>query len=690
MTSPNAQIYINGSPVLFGFTTTASQTVNFALGDRTGVSTWSVHCLYSDEFSTPLEVENTISINIVNMTGSCVVPNDDGYGAAFILESTVNIGTATENRSRFKIRILAPNGGDIYAVNETVEGNITYGWTPGINTNSRNALPGLGAQVLPIPNSVVLRDGAAAIEASQLFYTGSLLVEGTSNVSVTAGSGSVFLTGAALDLVTSSVSIDASKSNPTILQAPISTSAGIGQTLSLKAQGSTGSGATVGGSLVLSSGNGATKGAVITELGGSPVLSTSINGGGITTLLDSSQSFAIFQGSISQSWYFISGSTIFESTVATFYDLSAQKVFDLNQNGAGASNFTVAAPVTYTFTQAQKAGTGATAGLPLTIQAQQGQAQTGATANNNGGNLLLTSGAAGTGGSGAAGSNGTINFELGGSNVIKLSDVGLSGNAAFVLDPAKTFFFFQANGVGQGFVLQATGGSMYMDSPTINVRDNSNAQVLTLTQSAAAASSLVVASTVTSYAISQADKTTNSGSGAGFTIHAQNETGTTSTGGAMTLASGTGTTTNGQLNLFVGSGGTTGLAMSDTQFNCYMASGASFTINQGGTAQLTVSNTLPWQFNQVVISTATGTATPTSSQYRNFKITHIASLTGNFTMALPNLYGQVWLDLHALVLNGHTYTLTSGSASVVITSAITATKTQFLVALGGDNTIGVG
>lgn len=62
--------------------------------------------------------------------------------------------------------------------------------------------------------------------------------------------------------------------------------------------------------------------------------------------------------------------------------------------------------------------------------------------------------------------------------------------------------------------------------------------------------------------IKQSDKTTNSGTGATLTIQAQNETGTTSTGGGLTLTSGTGTTAAGALLLQTG--GTTRLTANAT------------------------------------------------------------------------------------------------------------------------------
>ena len=66
--------------------------------------------------------------------------------------------------------------------------------------------------------------------------------------------------------------------------------------------------------------------------------------------------------------------------------------------------------------QAIKSGTGANAGVTMAINAQGGQAQTGATANNNGGILALGGGPAGTGGSGAAATSGAVQI-VGGQRV---------------------------------------------------------------------------------------------------------------------------------------------------------------------------------------------------------------------------------------------------------------------------------
>jgi hypothetical protein len=95
--------------------------------------------------------------------------------------------------------------------------------------------------------------------------------------------------------------------------------------------------------------------------------------------------------------------------------------------------------------------------------------------------------------------------------------------------------------------------------------------------------------------INQANLTTNSGVGAALTIQAQNETGTTSTGGNLVLTSGTGTSTNG--NVLLQAGGTTVATITATnssgngffttnqgrRINVTSVTGSAYTVNSGAT-----------------------------------------------------------------------------------------------------------
>ncbi len=74
----------------------------------------------------------------------------------------------------------------------------------------------------------------------------------------------------------------------------------------------------------------------------------------------------------------------------------------------------------------------------------------------------------------------------------------------------------------------------------------------TLTGGVLSGNNITYASALSNPTLSQADLTTNSGSGQALTIHAQNETGTTSNGGNLILKSGTGTNSDGIVAIFNG------------------------------------------------------------------------------------------------------------------------------------------
>lgn len=85
-----------------------------------------------------------------------------------------------------------------------------------------------------------------------------------------------------------------------------------------------------------------------------------------------------------------------------------------------------------TLNQAAFGGDGYNNGQNLTIAAQGGQAQTSTNNNNNGGSLILSSGAAGTGGSGTAGVAGNINMNIGGVIQASLSSTALTLTGALL------------------------------------------------------------------------------------------------------------------------------------------------------------------------------------------------------------------------------------------------------------------
>lgn len=172
---------------------------------------------------------------------------------------------------------------------------------------------------------------------------------------------------------------------------------------------------------------------------------------------------------------------------------------------AGTTQITYASTVTAA--QINQTTTGGATGAPMTIQAQN--------AATTGGSLTLTSGTGVTGGD--------VNVQTGGVSRV-------------IVHPTFTEF-----------------------------RDNSEA--LRITPLSAGSTEVRFINTATAARIFQQDLTTNGGTGAPMTVQAQNETGTTSTGGALNLVSGTGTTTNGAINLQVGGTTTASLVTNKFVFN---------------------------------------------------------------------------------------------------------------------------
>jgi hypothetical protein len=134
---------------------------------------------------------------------------------------------------------------------------------------------------------------------------------------------------------------------------------------------------------------------------------------------------------------------------------------------------TIVNPRLYQVTQT---GTGANNGYNFKINAQPGQQQTGANANNNGGNLILATGSAGTGGSGAPGLPGNMQFMVDSTMELELTD-GLLQWGAGVLNPptinqaptnasvGANFSIaaqnaFGANGLGGNLILSSGFGSL--------------------------------------------------------------------------------------------------------------------------------------------------------------------------------------------------------------------------------------
>lgn len=291
---------------------------------------------------------------------------------------------------------------------------------------------------------------------------------------------------------------------------------------------------------------------------------------------------------------------IFRTTVGTIYDFRAADVstYTLTPQSAGTTTLQATSGVTALVYSHQT--TGAASGAPTSLQAQ--------TAATNGGNLILSSG------QGSVDANdGYVALETGNNDRIIVRNAFTefrdnSGEALRVtyvstgttqITYASTVTAAQFNqtttggATGAPMTFQAqnaatTGGAIFITSGTgttagdVNIQTGAVSKIIVhptftefrdtaeayrITPISAGTTTLQAASTVTAVVYDQADLTTASGTGAPTTVRAQNETGTTSTGGALNLVSGTGTSTNGAINLQVGGVTTASLVTNKFVFN---------------------------------------------------------------------------------------------------------------------------
>lgn len=282
---------------------------------------------------------------------------------------------------------------------------------------------------------------------------------------------------------------------------------------------------------------------------------------------------------------------IFNTTVSTQYDYQVNSVlaYSLIPISAGTTNMQAASTVTAMLYN--QAATASATGAPTTLQAQN--------AVTTGGALILTSGTGTTAGDTRLQTGGvdkvivhpTFTEFRDTAEALRITPVS-AGTTQITY--ASTVLAAQINQTatagttGAPMTVQAqnavtTGGSLTITSGTgatagdVNIQTGAVSRVIVhptftefrdaaeafrITPVSSGATILQAASTATSVAYRQADLTTNSGTGAATTVQAQNETGTTSTGGALNLTSGTGTTTNGAVNIQVG-GTTTASAVTN-------------------------------------------------------------------------------------------------------------------------------
>lgn len=300
-----------------------------------------------------------------------------------------------------------------------------------------------------------------------------------------------------------------------------------------------------------------------------------------------------------------------------YYDfqVGGLSAYLLQPRSSGATVLQAAATVTsITYTQADNTAT-STTGATTRIQAQNstGGSSAGGVLNLlagsgllTGGNVLMTAGP-GT----SSGTGGAVNITAGGGSGSTTGGIASINGGSGTTVGGNVVVNTGTGSTTVGNVQIQTGGTdrIVVHSPTpgplfIEIRDANEAY--RFTPISAGTTTFQAATTVTSMVYNQADKTTNAGTGAPTTLQAQNETGTTSTGGALNLTSGTGTTTAGNTN--IQTGGTTRVAVNPT-FTTFNDTAEALRITpvSAGTTQITYASTVTAaQINQTATAGATG------------------------------------------------------------------------------------
>lgn len=122
-------------------TVTPSNSVEIVLADATGVSTWSITCIYTDETTTPAAINALLTVLGPSKTAIFTAPQ---AGTAMIFQSVINGGLNANGATdpsltcTFKISTLTAYGTHVVAANETSEHG-SSGWLPVLNNASRGA-----------------------------------------------------------------------------------------------------------------------------------------------------------------------------------------------------------------------------------------------------------------------------------------------------------------------------------------------------------------------------------------------------------------------------------------------------------------------------------------------------------------------------------------------------------------------
>jgi hypothetical protein len=138
---PSPTCTVDATSTTNGFDADASTSTEIALAATTGVDVWSIECIGTDEDQVVATINASLTIDQNAKTATFTTPAD---ACALIFRSTVNRGkdvngtAQTSYATTFGIYVLTAGGHRLGAVNETLEGNATFGWVAKVNALIRD------------------------------------------------------------------------------------------------------------------------------------------------------------------------------------------------------------------------------------------------------------------------------------------------------------------------------------------------------------------------------------------------------------------------------------------------------------------------------------------------------------------------------------------------------------------------
>ena len=142
--SPITQIKVGAAAYVTavgGVTMTSGSTIIIALANTSGVNSWTIECLTTDETSVAATVTASLSIDQVAKTATFTAPSTAGKTYRF--RSVVNGGVDANGVYRpsytftFCLYRLSATSKRVLAADETFEGDATYGWITIVNAALR-------------------------------------------------------------------------------------------------------------------------------------------------------------------------------------------------------------------------------------------------------------------------------------------------------------------------------------------------------------------------------------------------------------------------------------------------------------------------------------------------------------------------------------------------------------------------